>query len=321
MAGIAQGVRTNKKRKAETQLEPEIEGTRDGSLWACPFFLYAKEKHWNCRVYQMHRVGDVRGHIKRCHMEAPVHCPTCWRTFEGKDRNQERIQHVLTRGCQPTEAPDSWVTEGQFSRMKGQSTGTTGTPEELRWYKIWEVAFPTTTYRPSSPYYHGSDRIEFMRYIVSLFLESDSFYNLTSQVIASQFCSLDREKTQADLRRVLAELVKYCHQRDATWGIGPPDTSQEEPVPALVALSQQQGEIFTASPPTLFDGQDTLQHPQQLPALPPGPHPADQLLWIDEHSNDLFPGLHSLSDDNDSLVWLPTTDLSYYSFQGHDLGA
>ncbi|KAK3989610.1 hypothetical protein QBC44DRAFT_327280 [Cladorrhinum sp. PSN332] len=128
---------------------------------ACPMYKFNKHQHRDCREKQIRHIADLRHHLQRSHGEAPVFCPTCKRVFNGNNnRHNKRDEHIRQASCHPSNQPDPiWINPQSLSRLQGTSEYGT-TPEERRWYYIWEEIFGRNTRYPDSCYHLTSAATE-----------------------------------------------------------------------------------------------------------------------------------------------------------------
>ncbi|CAH0040724.1 unnamed protein product [Clonostachys rhizophaga] len=95
--------------------------------FACPYYKRDPWRHWRyyCK-YGFKRVADVKGHLERIHTISEYYCPIC---FAGFPDNQSWGGHTQKNTCEPTQPPEHVLT-----------------------YLIYNLVFPSATYRPASPY-------------------------------------------------------------------------------------------------------------------------------------------------------------------------
>jgi hypothetical protein len=60
---------------------------------ACPFAKRNPKKFRYCYTHRLHRIGDVKQHLRREHA-MPIYCPICYEELQSE---QEQDQHVRTR--------------------------------------------------------------------------------------------------------------------------------------------------------------------------------------------------------------------------------
>lgn len=158
------------------KLSPNAKSDR---LWACHYYQHDPAAHIECRGKIMRRIVDVRQHIDRFHKQ-PVHCPKCGQKFEGNGRNDQLQRHVASQSCQKADFTYTGATKTQWDdiRDRGLATGP-GTPDERRWYKIWEILFGLDGEIPRpSPYYYGSEVSERVRIASQSLFDDQSFQRL-----------------------------------------------------------------------------------------------------------------------------------------------
>ncbi|KAI1118567.1 hypothetical protein F5Y14DRAFT_462511 [Nemania sp. NC0429] len=145
-------------RLAQRQSKSRSNPTNAGLTFACPFYLQSKYNHQNCLRYTITRVGDVRQHIKRCHVQ-PSFCPRCNLVFEGDNSYEQRDAHIKQWCCRPAEyvvrpsgaTPEQMrLLEDPANRKPIQNIRTPMEKEYGRWYAIWDIMFPGAEH-PASP--------------------------------------------------------------------------------------------------------------------------------------------------------------------------
>ncbi|KAI0864271.1 hypothetical protein F4860DRAFT_437433 [Xylaria cubensis] len=133
------------------QNEPQSESSNAGFSFGCPFYFHDKEEHQTCLNYKLKRVGDVRQHIWRYHVQ-PSHCPRCGIVFPNDINYAQRDAHERQRTCEAINDVRrcSGATSDQLASMNNAATHRCSSTED-RWYAIWDIMFPQAT-RPPSPY-------------------------------------------------------------------------------------------------------------------------------------------------------------------------
>lgn len=141
--------------------------------FACPYYLGDPISFGDCRKNTLRRIVDVRQHLMRKH-KAPIHCPRCGEVFVRDSERQrhftrEKLCDVGDYDLPPGVTPDQM----EYIRRCGEAP-ITGSVEERRWYKIWDILFPDSV-RPESPYYSGSEFLDRLDAELSTFLGSSLF--------------------------------------------------------------------------------------------------------------------------------------------------
>lgn len=127
--------------------------------FACPFYYNSKEEHRGCLNYKLNRIGDVRQHIRRHHVQ-PSYCPRCNVEFQGDITYERRDAHVSLRACTDTEIHEkpSGATSYQIQEMNNAANHGRSSDDIGRWYAIWTIMFPGTM-QPPSPYINVGDEL------------------------------------------------------------------------------------------------------------------------------------------------------------------
>lgn len=93
--GSGRGGRGGKGRKAHAE------------NFACPFYIYNKVVHFNCRAAVLRNLSDVAWHIERAHLEPKAFCRRCWKDFQSRDQLVEHMGSP-TR-CHERPFPHYWA--------------------------------------------------------------------------------------------------------------------------------------------------------------------------------------------------------------------
>ncbi|KAI0471198.1 hypothetical protein F4859DRAFT_110270 [Xylaria cf. heliscus] len=136
----------------ESQNKPQSGLSNARRPFGCPFYFHNKEEHQFCLNYELKRIGDVRQHIYRFHVQ-PSHCPRCGIVFQDDITYEQRDTHERQRICEATShfRLYSGATSEQLLSMRNAAAHRGSSTEEERWYAIWEIMFPRIP-RPPSPY-------------------------------------------------------------------------------------------------------------------------------------------------------------------------
>ncbi|KAI1466459.1 uncharacterized protein F4812DRAFT_460729 [Daldinia caldariorum] len=120
--------------------------------FACPFYRYDPWTHYGCLTYELHRIGDVRQHITRRHVQE-IRCPRCGLVFEGESTNDRLAQHIQEMRCEVRLVNNTGVTADRLEAMRTVANGSSAITDEEKWYKIWDCLFPGFQRPgPGSPY-------------------------------------------------------------------------------------------------------------------------------------------------------------------------
>ncbi|KAI1736966.1 hypothetical protein F4680DRAFT_235639 [Xylaria scruposa] len=122
--------------------------------FGCPFYFHDKEEHQSCLNYKLKRIGDVRQHIWRSHVQ-PSYCPRCGIVFQNDINYAQRDIHINDRQriCEAiSDLPRySGATSDQLASMTTAANHRYNSTDRDRWYSIWDLMFPGVD-RPPSPY-------------------------------------------------------------------------------------------------------------------------------------------------------------------------
>ncbi|KAI0849959.1 hypothetical protein F5Y00DRAFT_234307 [Daldinia vernicosa] len=196
--------RQPQKRRSVASASSRSENRR---RYACPYFLLDPSAHVQCLGYFLHRVGDVRQHLLRQHLQ-PIHCPQCGLIFKGQTKNDDRDQHIRANNCdiRVFNAPPG-MTADAVERMKDAASGTCARDDAAKWFEIWHCIFPGHD-QPESPYL--PNEITIASYLIQ------EYQNLPNIHIA-QLLSLVRPGTQEEayvhIYNMLAAIPLYFTQR------------------------------------------------------------------------------------------------------------
>ncbi|KAI1648392.1 uncharacterized protein F4817DRAFT_334813 [Daldinia loculata] len=119
--------------------------------YACPYFLRDNSAYFQCLGYHLHRVGDVRQHLLRQHLQE-IHCPRCGHIFKGQTNNVDRDRHLNENNCDTRvfNTPPG-MTVDAVDRMREAASGSSTRDDAAKWFEIWDCIFPGIP-QPISPY-------------------------------------------------------------------------------------------------------------------------------------------------------------------------
>lgn len=137
-----------KRRKLPSAVGNEESDT--GSLLACPFFIYDRQKHQNCKKYILRDLGALRAHLSRKHNIGPDFCDRCYRRF---DTQGQRQKHYKEETCDPN--PHKSREYEVYEKIKG-SRKKKSQPLEHAWFDIYGILFPDA-HVPRSAYLEEDD--------------------------------------------------------------------------------------------------------------------------------------------------------------------
>ncbi|KAI8956477.1 hypothetical protein F5Y11DRAFT_342898 [Daldinia sp. FL1419] len=120
--------------------------------FACPFYRLNKGIYYECLNYKLHRVGDVRQHIIRRHVNS-IYCPRCGLVFEGAQTNEMRDQHIRNGECENHSVHPPGIA-GEHIISMGIAANGSGTQSDVdKWYDIWRNSFPDVPCPPPEHVY------------------------------------------------------------------------------------------------------------------------------------------------------------------------
>lgn len=130
----------------------------DNILWACPFSKWKPLTYHSCQSSILSGINRVKQHLRRKH-KRPLHCPSCWLTFE---REGPFYAHIAERDCDKREGnePEGVTTEQQTLLERRVDKRLT---KEDQWYSIYETLFPGRS-KPNSPYVESGLSAEFIAF-------------------------------------------------------------------------------------------------------------------------------------------------------------
>ncbi|KAJ8129686.1 hypothetical protein O1611_g3942 [Lasiodiplodia mahajangana] len=131
----------------QDQDQPVSGSLTDELLFACPFYRHDAAGNQNCLHITLRRVGDVRQHIRRWHIQ-PSFCPRCTVTFQSDSR---RDAHLGSCRANLNRSAPTGITPEQLRDMNNAAARRRNSNPEARWYEIWDILFPGEA-RPPSPY-------------------------------------------------------------------------------------------------------------------------------------------------------------------------
>ncbi|KAK7964449.1 hypothetical protein PG988_011423 [Apiospora saccharicola] len=149
-SGDASNARGRKRKRGdveESDVPPKLSGS--GGL-ACPFYKHNPHKYVDCLIYSsFDELKHLKAHLERNHKWDDCYCPICGMMF--KDPKQ-RDHHVRERSCVQRELFHSGVRPDQQEKIdKIAGDRRIHKTKTDKWYRIWEVVFPTEE-APDSPY-------------------------------------------------------------------------------------------------------------------------------------------------------------------------
>ncbi|KAK4167474.1 hypothetical protein QBC43DRAFT_311937 [Cladorrhinum sp. PSN259] len=150
---------------------------------ACPLFKSNKHQHRDCREKQIRHIADLRHHLLRNHGEPPIFCPTCKRVFNGNNnRHNKRDKHIRQASCRASSQPDPiWIPPELMARLHGESDRG-ATPEERRWYRIWDEIFGQISRYPDSCYHLSSATAELVNDAAEAFVSHSCLNQLVARL-------------------------------------------------------------------------------------------------------------------------------------------
>ncbi|OTB17740.1 hypothetical protein K445DRAFT_9597 [Daldinia sp. EC12] len=170
--------------------------------FACPFYKHNIARYLRCSDYELFRIGDVRQHVIRRHMQA-IHCPRCFMTF---DRQPELEYHFRQSSpCPIKNSQDlEGVTADQVELLRRASKFLRSISDEEKWYRIWDILFPDIL-RPASPYYEDGMQVPLglIREFMKTSLPRTFNERFTSRILIPE-CS------QSEMTSELRGIVQGC---------------------------------------------------------------------------------------------------------------
>ncbi|KAK4159487.1 hypothetical protein QBC43DRAFT_304631 [Cladorrhinum sp. PSN259] len=201
--------------------------------WACPFFKRNRHQHRDCRDKRFRHIADLRTHLQRCHSERPIHCPTCKRVFQGSNKRRKRDEHIREQACPPNyQTILIWITDQLADRLRARGMSAFGdTPEERRWYSIWEELFGPNTPYPDSCYHLFSATAELVNDAAETFTaQGGALDRLVAQVQQEMYAmygpqfqalSVSHRILGIMAHRAVSEFADYLARNEGTIGMRP----------------------------------------------------------------------------------------------------
>ncbi|KAI1749541.1 hypothetical protein F4782DRAFT_300876 [Xylaria castorea] len=117
----------------QRQNKPQSELSNARFPFGCPFYFYDNEEHRICLHYELKRIGDVRQHIYRFHVQ-PSHCPRCGIVFQDDITYAQRDIHERQRICEATSdfRRYSGATSDQLASMSNAAARRCSSTDEER---------------------------------------------------------------------------------------------------------------------------------------------------------------------------------------------
>lgn len=127
-------------------------------LWACPFHKWKPLTYYSCQHSILSGINRVKQHLRRKH-KRPLHCPSCWLTFE---KESPFYAHIARRDCDRREGtePEGVTTEQQTLLERRVDKKLS---KEEQWYSIYEALFPGKP-KPNNPYIENGLSTEFLAF-------------------------------------------------------------------------------------------------------------------------------------------------------------
>ncbi|KAI1655578.1 hypothetical protein F4813DRAFT_366552 [Daldinia decipiens] len=174
--------------------------------YACPYFLHDSSTYFQCLNYYLHRVGDVRQHLLRRHVQE-IYCPQCGHIFEGDTNHTNRDQHILDGNCEIRDfnIPPGMTTD-TVKRMK-ETAGGNARDDTAKWFEIWNCVFPGIP-QPMSPYL--DDEITVVSYLIQ---EYQAQPNIDSVALLSLVPPAMQEEACRHMYNMLASIPPYFTRR------------------------------------------------------------------------------------------------------------
>ncbi|CAI6094564.1 unnamed protein product [Clonostachys chloroleuca] len=140
--GDGEGRRPPKRRHLGSGQVPQY--------FACPYYKRDPWRYWRCYCkYAFKRVADVKGHLERIHTISEYYCPIC---FAGFSDNESWGCHTHENTCEPTQPPEHVLTVQRYEEISQAFSDARRSSDWDKWYLIYNLVFPSATYRPASPY-------------------------------------------------------------------------------------------------------------------------------------------------------------------------
>lgn len=125
----------------------------------------------DCLKYRLKSSSYVLQHIDRKHPKQPIHCAICGECFESTD---ERDAHTRDVACKRTEFCYPGLTADQSHQLHLSRNRLN---EAERWYAMYDVIFPSSIRRPTSPYVgtYDEELLDVLRRARGWFTGSEQF--------------------------------------------------------------------------------------------------------------------------------------------------
>ncbi|KAI0599684.1 hypothetical protein F4775DRAFT_105978 [Biscogniauxia sp. FL1348] len=110
-------------------------------LFRCPYHVYMGDAYY-CNVYK--RIADIRTHVRRSHYQKD-HCPTCARSFEGKNSLAERDAHIREGSCEYL--GDFTYPGATYTQIKAMDKAAENRDKKTplqKWNEMREILLPRT---------------------------------------------------------------------------------------------------------------------------------------------------------------------------------
>ncbi|EOO03268.1 putative het and ankyrin domain protein [Phaeoacremonium minimum UCRPA7] len=117
-----------------------------GLSLGCPFWKHDPVRHKDCLKYRLTSTSYMLQHFDRVHPTQPFHCAICGECFESPG---ERDAHMRDVACKRTEFCHPGLTADQSHQLR---LARNKLNEAERWYAMYDIIFPSSTRRPTSPY-------------------------------------------------------------------------------------------------------------------------------------------------------------------------
>lgn len=127
---------TEGPRRKSTKTE-HIEKQKQRRL-ACPYQKRDPIRHRDCLKLTLHRIKDVKQHLRRRHRQPEFYCSRCYDIF---DNSQQRDEHTRRANCPTRPMPNfEGISEEQIKELI-KSSGRSA-DDQQKWFQVWEVVFP-----------------------------------------------------------------------------------------------------------------------------------------------------------------------------------
>ena len=136
--------------------------------FACPLHKADPSKHPGCSTFILHRVRDVKQHLRRRHLQQ-FYCDRCLALFVNNQTLHGHTCVPVNPPCTSLEyisARQSALLQPAHRLSKEQQLAAKENPghsEEEGWFAVWEIILPGIP-RPESPYHESDGAEEFRSY-------------------------------------------------------------------------------------------------------------------------------------------------------------